>query len=551
MTLDEYIRALRSGHDTESNLLIQITSHAVVDDMAREHQDYDDYLDPINYKYPLLSGSGYETGNLIGHQGVLKLAERRHVDPDGSIYNPGIIRCTGLGETYNDLKIGAPNATSGTLAYALDESALMNEVRSVDWLSDKLEVRLDIDGSGWASAEPVFEGMVFDGVEDNNAGIISFRIGSIIKQLKEKIYHDKWVGNDNITTFQYRNIVFGKIYEMPVSMHPTFKVGWDFVYYSGTTGYQIDDAAVTLYDEGQYGDLIATPQTDWGVATVATASDAWTLNASNTPVNHVYADVQGYDHLGSPGYANLKTAGAILKEAVGIARAADSNYNAVPILGGRTIQSASLDVVASKNDLICGINFAGHDLKHNDPSFPWDPVNVTGTAWDWLSVFSDFMGSSLCLFSIQRDGAIAFHYLLSAPTEMPVLTILDGDFSRVDKSTVVDYKYVFPTASETAGATTEESDFYKTYPERVAIHAGKYLAWTPSKQTEYDKAKTDIINRFGTHDYRFHDCPVAKALNIGDVVAIAPDVDKSLTSTITGYVTAIDRGTRPFVEVRA
>ena len=96
MTLGEYIRALRSGHDTESNLLIQIASHAVVDDMAREHQDYDDYLDPINYKYLLLSGSGYETGNLIGHQGVLKLAERRHVDPDGSIYNPGIIRCTGL-----------------------------------------------------------------------------------------------------------------------------------------------------------------------------------------------------------------------------------------------------------------------------------------------------------------------------------------------------------------------------------------------------------------------------------------------------------------------
>lgn len=550
MTLDEYIRQLRIGDDYNSNLLVQITSHAVIADMEFEHYEWHEYVDPIEYTYPLLSGAGYDEGLLVGHQGVLKLAQKRHVEADGVIYNAGIVRCTGLGETFNDLKIGEATGTSGTLSYNADDSPLMLEVVDVDWLSDTIEVRNSINGADWADSEPVFEGLVLDGaIKDQN---ISFRISSLNKTLNTDIYPENWVGNA-YPAMPPASVVFGVIYQLPVEVSIDLKVIDDFVYYVGTNAYDLYDSVFGAYIDGAGGTgYQSTGHANYGNSYATfTASSGWPTE-SGYPTLNTYVNVKGYD--AGDGHVNTRKIGSIIKEitVIGKDRLYDDGVDtSVPILKDRAFDIGSLTAMEAKDSLISGISMLGDGLKHVPASqSAATSITVAGTRWDWRTFFNKFTESSLALWTINRNGSIGFHVLHTAPTETPITVVRHSDMERFDKTKVVDYTNVY-TAEYIENDYIGDLDDYYAYPERHVIYEGEFLADSYNTSYYWDIAKWRILGRFGTHDYRFYNCKIAKALNIGDVVTFDDSIDDYLDGTKKGYVIGIDRGTKPYLDIRA
>lgn len=547
MLFADVVAALRAGY-TNYNIMVQITSQAVLDDMAAAHEEWDDYHTWPGYEYPYLSGSGYQTGNLVGHKGVLHIAQKRTVD-GSTIYNGGIQRLTGLGDVFSGLLRGAPSS-SGSLDYETDDSPLMLEVLDIDWTNDSFEARIDFNGSGWDGAHQLHFGTLSDATIRRK--VMSWRVLGNHLKLREIITPVAWNGAEEYSTMSV-NFPFGYVYAMPV-LATAEKVGSDFVY--GASNYEAYNPSFLVYESDPFG-ISTEPHTNYAADPnrkfYPHASSGWTV-AVLAPENYVFADVSGYDE--GAGFTSANTAAEIIETIMPLANLKDYDGNVSVALNEFTIDYASLTTFKSKCTYGAGVNVGGKDLSHS-PSSTAEDVGIPYNYWEWGELFEALIGDSNGVYTINNDNSISFHFMQDAPdgSDLIAATIRRSDFSDFDIKKVVDYNFIELASKEcnthhyqSGGSAGAFSPEYEDDRDPRALHLTHS---TLELGTTQDTAATDLLNRFGTYDYRFKNAPIALALNVGDVVSFTDDIDDFLDGTKKGYVTAVDRGTSPFIEVRA
>lgn len=527
MTTADAIDWLRSGL-LEENILVQITHQPMVEDKAIYGCDLGSYTDqPI----------------ICANDGVLRVAQRDFQGTDGRYYGV-ITRLTGLGDVFSGLLSGGPRKGAGTLEIVLDGSAVMDEAKALDWDYQAIEVRTGPPGTEWADALPLFLGLVADAQLKNKGSAMAFRLTGLEERLGE-VFRPEDTTNLRTTWFDGMRLPMGFCPKFPVKTLGT-KSGANFVY--ETSGWSSADDYSTLMFDGDTSDAHA----DYAEGRVTmTNSNGWTLGAGGVPTNYVSASVKGYDVGGD----FVTQAGEILIKALSVLRTRDEDNNLVTCLDGVTVDSATFTEYDTRAIYSVGYLFDYQETGWENSALGQSLTGGFSYFPDWVSAFEHLVEGTGGLWCFNREGELGIHWLLGNPSgETEVLTLKPKDFSQADAtySEVDRYRRVEVTSSwRFSDNTVIEYDYagVEYYEAKQRGYQTLEVNSTITNVTQMQNYADDLLARFGLRDYKLS-TPLAKVLNVGDVVKLEDPDDDYVASGRKGHVIGVDRGTSPVVYLR-
>lgn len=530
MTAANGLKWLRSGHYTE-NILIQVTHQGVIDTKAAEGNC-------LTSNQPIL----------CGNDGILRISQTDFNGADGKYYGV-ITRATGLGDVFSGLLNAAPSVGAGSLDFILDGSPLMDEVASLKWDNSLIEIRTGEIGTEWADALQLFSGLIVDGEVKKHGNLMSFRVTGNEWRLKER-FDPSAYDNLHASASPISRCGFGYCPKTPVYCVGN-KSGSDYLY-GATAWTAAETISYAMYDDTDN----QTGHTDSLPDVIMTSSDSWATvgSVTTTPVNKVSAATKGYSVGGF-----VYRAGEILETAIGVLRGWDEDLNEIDSLADVTLDSASFTEYDTRANYKTGYMFDAKptgwvedDLQGLLPS---GSSHVDGRT-EWNHAFNHLVIGSGGLWCFNRENELSIHWLLGNPSgETEVATIHTYDFnkersnwSEVDRIDRVESTFGWSFPDNTLDSTREDGASEYAILGTIATET---INPTITDATQFEAYALDTLNRFGSRDYRLADCLIAKTLNVGDVVKIIDADDDFIGSSgVKGHVIGVDRGTKPFVEIR-